>query len=64
MRKRKNHTPSDWPFTLERIGRELQKVYPAGENLPEDLREAAKGLERQTTTSRPSRTDEQEGEDR
>lgn len=45
---------------MEQIGRELQKVYPAGENLPEDLREAAKGLERQTRTSRRSRTREQE----
>jgi hypothetical protein len=61
MRKRKNHTPSDWPFTLECIGRELQNVYPAGEKLPEHLRELAKGLERQTTTSRRSCTDE-EGE--
>jgi hypothetical protein len=41
---------------------ELQNVYPAGEKLPEHLRELAKGLERQTTSSRRSRTREQEAD--
>jgi hypothetical protein len=50
---------------MEHIGRELQKLYPGREKLPEHLREVAKGLERQTTTSHRSRTGEQEeGEDR
>jgi hypothetical protein len=62
-RRQKEKRP-DWRFTMEQIGRELQKVYLAGENLPDDLREAAKGLERQTTKSGRSRTDEEEGKDR
>jgi hypothetical protein len=63
MVKSKKHTPSDWRFTMERIGRELQNVYPAREKLPEHLSELAKGLESQTTTS-PRTSIEKEGEDR
>jgi hypothetical protein len=63
--RRKKEMRSDWRFAMEHIGRELQKLYPGREKLPEHLREVAKGLERQTTTSHRSRTGEQEeGEDR
>ena len=30
---RKKYEPTDWRFTMEQIGRELQKVYPAREQL-------------------------------
>ena len=60
MPKKKNE-PSDWRFTMERIGRELRKTYPARDKLPSRFRALAKQLERQFTTRRRNRRLENEG---
>ena len=45
QRGRQKRKPSDWPFTMEQIGRELRKIYRRPERLPRRLRTLVRGLE-------------------
>jgi hypothetical protein len=48
--RRKRNKSSDWPFTMEQIGRELQKTWPTDEMSPR-LRELFANLEREWATA-------------
>ena len=51
----KKSEPTDWRFTMEQIGRELRKVYPAREKLPPQLRTLARQIEGEIGAQRRGR---------
>jgi hypothetical protein len=61
QRGRQKQKPSDWPFTMEQIGRELRKIYRRPERLPRRLRTLVRGLEiKSERDQRPQQRDETE----
>jgi hypothetical protein len=51
-RRRKNYEPTDWGFTMERIGRALGKIYRQPKRMPRQLRSVVTQLERKLPKSR------------
>jgi hypothetical protein len=50
--RRKKYEPTDWGFTMERIGRELGKIYRQPKRLPQRLRAVVMQLERKVPVRR------------
>jgi len=58
---RQKHKPSDWPSTMEQIGRELRQIYRRAERLSRRIRALVRRLEiKSERDRRPQRQDETE----